>query len=109
MSEYAVQTRSTTPANVFAGDFPTITDTGTAGAAIEAYMPVMQNEDGEIVPVTKEKAADVVGIAAAAADKDEPVVYFLTGEFFANGLSYPSGVAAEDVKAALRKLSIFLK
>ena len=34
MGEYAVEKREITPKNFFAGDFPTVPETGTANAAI---------------------------------------------------------------------------
>ena len=54
-------------------------------------------------------AAIVIGIAAAAAGKDEPVVYYMTGEFFADAINVPAGITIAEVKAACRKISIFLK
>lgn len=43
------------------------------------------------------------------AESGEPVVYFITGEFFADALNMPAGVEADDIKDGLRKLSIFLR
>ena len=37
MSEYAVEKRETAPKNFFAGDFPTVPETGTTGADIKEY------------------------------------------------------------------------
>lgn len=109
MAKYAVETRSTEPKNFFAGDFPTLPETGTAGAKLAEHTPVMAGEDGNIVAVTKEAAGNVVGITAEAAEKGEPVVYYMTGEFFADALNLPEGVEIEDIKDSLRKLSIFLR
>ena len=109
MGELEIEKREYAPSNVFAGEFPTLTETGTAGATIEKYTPVMLDESGNIVPVTKEGAAGVIGISAADAEAEEPAVYFMTGEFFADGLNMPSDVTADDIKDALRKLSIFLR
>lgn len=109
MGDLAVETRSFEPKNFFAGDFPTLTETGTAGAAIAAHTPLILNEDGDLVAVTAAGKANVVGISAAAAEKDEPVVYYMTGEFFEDALAMPSGVTTDDIKDALRKLSIFLR
>ena len=69
----------------------------------------MAGEDGNIVAVTKEAAGNVVGITAEAAESGEPVVYYMTGEFFADAITLPDGVAIEDIKDSLRKLSIFLR
>lgn len=109
MSEFKVEKREYEPKNFFAGDFDTLTETGTAGAAVAEYAPVMKDASGNIVTITSADKAKVVGIAAAAAAKDEPVVYYMTGEFFADALAMPTGVKAEDIKDDLRKLSIFLR
>ena len=109
MSEYAVETRSTTPKNFFAGEFPTVPETGTAGAAIAEYTPVTTDGDGKIVPIAAGTKDAVIGIAAAAAGKDEPVVYYMTGEFYADAINVPVGITIAEVKAACRKISIFLK
>lgn len=108
MARYAVETRSTEPKNFFAGDFPTLPETGTAGEKLAEHTPVIINENGEIVAVAA-ATGEVVGITAEAAEKGEPVVYYMTGEFFADALNLPEGVAAEDIKDSLRKLSIFLR
>lgn len=115
MSEFAVETRSTTPKNFFAGEFPTVPETGTAGAAIAEYTPVTVDTDGNIVPIaaasgdTEATTDAVIGIAAAAAAKGEPIVYYMTGEFFADAINVPTGITIAEVKAACRKISIFLK
>ena len=109
MSEYAVETRSTTPKNFFAGEFPTVPETGTAGAVIAEYTPVTTDGDGKIVPIAAGTKDAVIGIAAAAAGKDEPVVYYMTGEFFTDAINVPAGITIAEVKAACRKISIFLK
>lgn len=115
MSEYAVETRSTTPKKFFAGEFPTVSETGTAGAAIAEHIPVTMDADGNIVPIaaasgdTEATTDTVIGITAAAAAKGEPVVYYMTGEFFADAINLPDGITIAEVKAACRKNSIFLK
>ena len=106
---YDIQTSSYEPKNFFAGDFPTLTDSGTAGARLEEHTPVAKDAGGKIVAVTAETTADVVGITATAAEAEEPVVYYMTGEFFEEALSLPDGVTTEDIKEPLRKLSIFLR
>lgn len=109
MARYAVETRSTEPKNFFAGDFPTLPETGTAGEKLAEHTPVTENEAGELVAVAAATTGDVVGVTAEAAEKGEPVVYYMTGEFFADALNLPEGVAIEDIKDSLRKLSIFLR
>lgn len=106
---YEVETRKYEPKNFFAGEFQTLTESGTAGGELAEHTPIMENEEGKIVAVTAETAANVVGITAAAAAADEPVVYYMTGEFFEEALNLPSGVTAEDIKGPLRKMSIFLR
>lgn len=106
---YEIETRKHEPKNVFAGDFPTLPESGIAGAAVAEYMPIVKNADGKLAPVTAATIADVVGISAAEAAADDPIVYYMTGEFFADGLTMPEGVTAEAVKDALRKISIFLR
>ena len=109
---YEIETRRHEPKNFFAGDFPTLPETGVAGETLEECMPVAKNADGKIVPVaaTAEGAAlDVVGITAAAAEADEPAVYYMTGELFAEALVLPDGVEIEALKDAFRKISIFLR
>lgn len=109
---YEIETRKHEPKNFFAGDFPTLPETGVAGAKLEECMPVAKNADGKIVPVAAPEAGKemaVVGIAAAAAEEDEPAVYYMTGEFFAEALVLPKGVEIEALKDAFRKISIFLR
>ena len=109
MGMYEIETRTCEAKNFFAGDFQTLTESGTAGGELAEHMPVAEDTEGKIVAVTAETAANVVGITAAAAAADEPVVYYMTGEFFADALNLPEGVAIEDIKDSLRKLSIFLR
>lgn len=109
MSKYAVETRKTSPKNFFAGDFPTLTETGVAGEKLAGHAPVAVNADGKVVAVSAETADAAVGITAEGAESGEPVVYFITGEFFADALNMPAGVEADDIKDGLRKLSIFLR
>lgn len=106
---YKVGKYETTPQNFFAGEFPTLTETGTAAAALEEHTPVYIDENGKVAVVTAAKATDVIGITASAAEKDAPVVYYMTGEFFTMGVKFPSDVTAETLKPILRKLSIFLR
>lgn len=106
---YEIKTRTCEAKNFFAGDFPTLTESGTAGGTLAEHMPVAKDADGKIVAVTAETAADVVGITAAEAAADEPAVYYMTGEFFKEALSLPEGVTVESIKEPLRKISIFLR
>ena len=109
MGLYEIETRTCEAKNFFAGDFQTLTESGTAGGELAEHMPVAEGAEGKIVAVTAETAANVVGITAAAAAADEPVVYYMTGEFFQEALNLPNGVTVEDIKGPLRKMSIFLR
>ena len=109
---YEIETRKHEPKNFFAGEFPTLPETGTAGAALEEYMPITKKDDGTLIPISgpaEGKTLEVIGVTAAAAEKGEPAVYYMTGEFFADALSVPDGVEMEELKDALRKISIFLR
>ena len=109
MGMYEIETRTCEAKNFFAGDFQTLTETGTAGGELVEHTPVTEDSEGKIVAVTAETVANVVGITAAAAAADEPVVYYMTGEFFQEALNLPDGVTVEDIKRPLRKMSIFLR
>lgn len=107
-----VEKRSFTPQKFYAGEFPVVRDTGTAGAAIAQYDMIMAVTDADtgamtLQPATTAGIADLVGIAITAAAKDEPVVYIMTGEVFADAVNIGT-VDAAAAKAALRKLCIFL-
>ncbi len=106
---YEIETRTYETKNFFAGDFPTLTETGTAGEALAERMPVTKDTDGNIVAVTTETAEEVVGITAAETGAGDPVVYYITGEYFEEGLNLPKDVTVDILKDPLRKLSIFLR
>ena len=115
MKECKVETRKMTLKNFFAGDFPVVSDTGIAGAAIAEYTPVTIDTTGKVVPIAPKKEETpatidaIVGIAANTAAKDEPVTYYMTGEIFADAINVPADITIDEVKAACRKISIFLK
>jgi hypothetical protein len=48
---YEIETRSHEPVNLFAGEFPTVTEEGVAGAAIAERTPVTKDSNGKIVAV----------------------------------------------------------
>lgn len=116
---YEIQKDQTSPVNFFAGEFPVVTEVGTVpeGVTVRKYAPVALTDDGIVeakAPSGEDEAATpgnldkLCGIAAADST-DCGVVYFLTGEFFADALTLPDGVTADDLKPAFRKLGIFLK
>ena len=103
-----IERREYTPKRFYAGEFPAVPETGTAGGAIALHDLVMSSDTG-IVKATKEGIANVVGIAVSeAAAADDPVVYILTGEVFTDAVGL-NGIDPAAAKAACRKLSIFLK
>lgn len=121
MGMFDINTAECTAENVFAGDFPVVRDFGTikTGAVIHKLAPLIQGADGieeltaDMLPKTGETASagsldKLIGIAADEPSGDE-VVYYATGEFFAEGLTLPEGVTAADIKPAFRKLDIFIK
>lgn len=99
-----------TPKMTLAGDFPVVTDSDTmkTGESASEFEVLCKTADG-MTKVTADTIEDVYGIAAADSDEDGNVVLYLTGEFFADALIYPEGIAAGDLKASLRKLNIFMK
>ena len=104
-----IERREYTPKKFYAGEFPAVPETGTAGGAIALHDLVMSSDTG-IVKATKEGIANVVGIAVSeAAAAGDPVVYIMTGEVFADAVGIDSTLTAAEAKAACRKLSIFLK
>ncbi len=118
---YGIEENTLSAENFIAGAFPIATEWGNVkeGATIHKYAPVIESEDGikEItaadLPTAGENATagsldKLVGIAAEDSSNGK-VIYYLTGEFFANALTLPSDVTAKDIKPALRKIGIFLK
>ncbi len=116
---YEIETRKQEPKNFFAGDFPTLTETGVAGENLAEHIPVTKNAEGKIVAIAPASGTEsspvpstveqVIGITATTAEKDAPVVYYVTGEFFAEALVLPESVEMETLKDTLKKISIFLK
>ena len=106
---YEIQKDSHTPVNVFAGEFPVVTEAGDvkSGATVRKYAPVIKTAEG-ISEATSAGMADLYGIAADDST-DGGVVCYLSGEFFADALTLPDGVTVEALKPAFRKLGIYLK
>ena len=104
-----VETRTYTPENFYAGDFPIAKDVGIikSGVTVRKWAPIVRGDTG-IEEATSLNIADIIGIAADESNEEE-VVYYLTGEFFANKIVLPDGVTIDKLKAALRKIGIFLK
>ncbi|MCM1059661.1 MAG: hypothetical protein NC452_05150 [Eubacterium sp.] len=121
MGLYSIETAELKAENFLAGEFPVVTNFGTIkkNAVIRKHAPLVLSEDGieeltaAMLPTTGENASagsldKLIGIAADEPSGEE-VTFYLTGEFFAEGLTLPEGVTAEDLKPAFRKLSIFIK
>lgn len=111
---YEVQSAVYTPENVFAGDFPIVTDSVKVGTKKITRLSPVKLVAGKLEPVAKgaddtATVADLYGIAADDADANGESVIYLTGEFFSSGLALPADVTAEVLKPAFRKLGIFLK
>ncbi len=116
---YEIKRDELTRKNVFAGDFPIVKEVGEVaeGKTVRQYAPVALTADGivEVEAASGEgetaKAGNLADLYGIAADDstDGGVVVYLTGEFFADGLTLPDGVTAEALKPAFRKLNIFLK
>lgn len=103
-----VESRTFSPKKFFAGEFPVVRETGTAGKAIAQYDVIMETDGDTLEPATTAGIANVVGIALNDAAKGAPVVYAMTGEVFADAVNLGE-IEAKAAKAALRKLSIFMK
>lgn len=116
---YEISTAEYKPVNLMAGNFPIVTECGPVkeGAAVRKYAPVALTADGiteAAAPSGSGDSAKVGNLDAlcgiAADDSTEGgVVYFTTGEFFADALTLPDGVTADALKPAFRKLGIFLR
>lgn len=117
-TEYVKKIGSYEPEHIFAGvgDVPVVTDSGTvqAGKTIRKLAPVQKTADGisEIVADTaapENTFKNFAGLAAEDAEGGKPIVFYLTGEFFASAIPLPADVTAEDLKTACRRMGIFLK
>ena len=113
--DLAKKTYSTTPDYFIAGTtVGIVTAAKEASAAIAAHNLVLL-DGGKVKPLAAVDGSNALnvtglyGIAAEDAASGEDAVVYLTGEFFADGLALPDGVAAADIEVALRNIGIFLK
>lgn len=113
--DLAKKTYSTTPDYFIAGTTVGIVTTAKeADGAVAAHNLVLL-DGGKVKPLAAVDGTHALnvtglyGIAAEDAASGEDAVVYLTGEFFADGLALPDGVAAADIEAALRSIGIFLK
>lgn len=106
---YEVEKHSYEPENIIAGEFSVVTEVGTIAldTVIEKNVPIVEI-DGVIENVTAETIDDIIGISADISN-GETVVYYATGEFYADAIVVPDGITIEDVRAALRKNNIYLR
>lgn len=116
---FEVKKDQTSPRNVFAGEFPIVKEVADVaeGTTVRKFAPVALVE-GKAVEAEaasgsgdSAKAGNLDSLYGIAADDstDGGVVCYLTGEFFADGLTLPEGVTADALKAPFRKLGIYLK
>lgn len=71
--------------------------------------PVILAED-KVTAVASADALDgLYGVTAEDAASGEDAIIYLSGEFFADELVLPAGMAAADVEVALRNIGIYLK
>lgn len=113
--DLAKKTYSTTPDYFIAGTtVGIVTAAKEADGAVAAHNLVLLN-GGKVKPLAAVgdthalNVTGLYGIAAEDAASGEDAVVYLTGEFFADGLALPDGVAAADIEVALRNIGIFLK
>ena len=67
-----------------------------AGADLSAHTPVLLAE-GKVTPVAEAaKLTGLYGVTAEAAKSGEDAIIYLSGEFFADALVLPAGMAAAD-------------
>ncbi len=126
---YEIKSDQTAPVNFFAGDFPIVTTVGTIATEknVKKYEPVKLTENGiepviaiaasemdstNVIPAKtayENTTAGIFGISAVEATAGDGVVFFLTGEFFANAIEIPAGVTVETLTKAFRNIGIYLK
>lgn len=106
---YEIKSAEHTPENFYRGFFPAVPDHGTVkeGAAVRKHAPVAETADG-IEEVTAATLDKLVGITADVPEGDT-VVFYMTGDFNSEAVVLPDGVTLDELKAACRKLSIFLR
>lgn len=75
-----IERREYSPKKFYAGEFPVVTETGTAGEAIAQYDLIGPGTNGLVKVTAGEDGAigEIAGIAVSAAAKNDPVVYILS-------------------------------
>lgn len=99
-----------TPDNFYRGFFPAVPEHGTIkeGTIVRKHAPIALGIDG-LEEVTVANLKQIVGITADEPDDKGNIVYYQTGEFNSESIILPDGVTLDELKAACRSLSIFLK
>ena len=113
MGEYAVEKREITPKNFFAGDFPTVPETGTANAAIKEYAPVMIDtaNDNKIIPVAKGSEAKAQSVLLSGSRKRRTsVTYYIDGvQFSLTHSTLKAGQIRQNQRSTAQGIDIFLR
>ena len=110
--DLGIKTFQTKPEYFEAGTHPIAKAVKTAAEEIPAHAPVVLNADGKLALLKEGDSAatsGLYGITPDSSKKGEDGPVYLTGEFFADSLALPEGVAAESIDVALRGIGIFLK
>ena len=92
------------------GALPTLATSAEGAATISTTTAYVAGTDPKPTKTAAENTAEgLYGIAAQAATEDEETVVYLTGEFFAAAIEWPTNVTEAMLKPYFRKLGIFLK
>lgn len=111
--DLAVKTFSTAPEYLIAGPAEIATKVKKTAAALKRGAPVILGADGNLKAVTENSGAVSVeglyGILAEDAGAGEDGIVYLSGEFFADGLSLEKNVTAAALESAFRNIGIYLR
>lgn len=92
------------------GDLPTLETSKENAATISTTTEYAAGKDPLPSRTAEENTVEgLYGIAADAAEGDQEVAVYLTGEYFSAAMEWPTGVTATMLKPHFRKLGIFLK
>lgn len=92
------------------GVLPTLATSVAEAATISTTTAYVAGTDPKLTKTAAENTAEgLYGIAAEAATEGKEVVVYLTGEYFAAAIAWPTSVTEAMLKIYFRKLGIFLK
>lgn len=92
------------------GALPTLSTSVEGAATISTTTDYVAGTDPKPTKTAAENTAEgLYGIAMQAASEDEETVIYLTGEFSAAAIEWPTNVTEAMLKPYFRKLGIFLK